>query len=389
MAPDVEICKICEVNFVVSKKVLCCGICDIKVHPSCVSVKENWLKGLNECDNIMWLCDVCHHSARKNYISFRTEDTILQKEVDCLKREIEITKKLLTELEYTNNLQKSILKSYEMDKSNVVLPQASFSGYSQAVKNPPPKKSSTLLIKAAEEDHIHADNIMKEVTSSVKPANLNICINSTRKIKNGVAIHCNDDKSLNVLKDSLDQKLGSKYSITESKMLNPRMLIRNVNLDGLNTPDEIINNIIVLNTFTKIEKTDIKFVTKLDYVNNTNLVIEVTSILRNALLKEGFVFIGWKKSPIFDHVRVLKCFKCCSFGHKANVCKCELICPNCTRNHKLKECKCNTSAFQCINCLNYNKLNKKNFPTDHSSNFSGCRVYQAYVDNLKSKINYE
>lgn len=388
MAPDVEICNICEDNFIVNTKAVNCGICKVKCHPSCVSIKDSWLKNLMECENILWLCNHCKRSLHQQKSSSTLEVTIFQKEIECLNRELELTKRLLEELEYTNNLQKSIMKSQNISIGSDISSQPGPRSFSEVVKkNPPLKTSSVLLVKTDTRNQSDVQGVLRDVTTTVKPASLNVCINSTRTIKNGIAVHCKDEESRNKLKETLQNKFGEKYSITESKNLNPRLLIKNVNLDGLESPDDILDNIVSLNSFLNTKKPYIKFVTELKYRNSTNIVIEVTPALRKVLLQEGSLFIGWKKSSVQDHLRVLKCFKCCSYGHTEKVCKSDLICPKCTRNHKLKEC--DSEVPQCINCLNYNKSNKKKLPTDHSSYFNGCPLYQSYIENLKSRINYE
>nr|CAH7747643.1 unnamed protein product [Callosobruchus chinensis] len=231
-------------------------------------------------------------------------------------------------------------------------------------------------------------NILHDITSSVNPANLKVCINSTKCIKNGVAIHCKDDKSLNVLKENLANKLGSKYSINQAKKFNPRMIIKDVDLEGLETSEDILNSILSIHNFPNLEPSDIKFVTKLKQLNGVDVIIEVTPAARKTMLQVGYVFIGWKRSPVSDHLRIVKCSKCCSYGHLVKDCKStDSVCHRCAGNHLLKDCKSEIS--KCINCLNYNKTSKNNIPFDHASNYlSGCPVYQNYVHNLKSRIDY-
>nr|CAI5829670.1 unnamed protein product [Callosobruchus analis] len=337
----------------------------------------------------MWLCDVCKSSYPTSE-SDKVDITVLMKEIECLKRELSSIEKLLENLEYTVTIQKSLLENNKGNgltpslptlKSDVVDPNH----HSKPVKKPVKNDSPVLIIKAPSE-LANTKNIMDEDTTSVNPGDLRVRFNTTRTIKNGVAVFCHDDQSLTTLKSNLVNKLGTNYTINEAKKLNPRLLIKNVNLRGLNTPQEILNDITSLNNFEESQKNDIKFVTKLKDGNACHIVIEVSPTLPTALLNEGSIFIGWKKSPVFDHLRVIKCIKCCMYGHTEKTCRSELTCPRCTRKHSLKECK--SDALQCINCMNYNKTHKKNLPTDHSSNFKGCAVLQNYMDNLKQKVNY-
>ncbi|CAH1999855.1 unnamed protein product [Acanthoscelides obtectus] len=208
---------------------------------------------------------------------------------------------MIEQLEYTNNLQKSVIDSHQQQAAHstmnpVMLPSRSTASstlsFSEAVEKIP-NRSSVLLIKS--DSNSGNNDILRDVTTSVNPAKINVCINNTHKIRNGIAVHCQDEKSLTVLKNSLDKELGSKYSIMEARKHNPRLLIKNVNLDSLDSPESIINNIVALNNIDDTHQSDIKFVTK--HYESTNIVIEVSSDLRNILLEKSFLFIGWKKSP--------------------------------------------------------------------------------------------
>lgn len=116
---------------------------------------------------------------------------------------------------YTN-LQKCLLISVDTAKTDDISQQTRTSFYSDVVK------------KNHQEEHDNVGNTTKNVRSTVNPATLNLCINKC--INNALKI----------------RSLGSKYSIFRAKALIPRMLIRNVNLSGLNTPNELIDNIISL-----------------------------------------------------------------------------------------------------------------------------------------------
>nr|CAH7755532.1 unnamed protein product [Callosobruchus chinensis] len=390
MAPDVDVCGICDDNFIVSSKTVKCSSCKMKFHNSCVSVKDSWIKIFSECENILWFCNDCKSSMQSESKESKLELSLMKKESECLNRELDLTKKLLADLEYTVQLQKNLLKSYEGNVKpqdsiigNVTAQQTRLS-YSDAAKQK--IHSSVLLVRSAGASTSDADKILEDIKSSVNPGSSNICVNTTRKIRNGVAVHCKDDASLMALKNGLTDKLSSKYAISEAKKFNPRLIVKNVKLDGMNGPEDIISDIAKLNHLNDTQKSEIKFVTKLKYKSNTDIVIEVSPQLRKTMLQMESLFIGWKRSPVFDHLRIVKCLKCCSFGHLENECKSDLTCPRCTRKHKLKECK--SEALQCINCLNHNQTHKKSLPTDHSANFPRCPVYEGYVDNLQQRIDY-
>lgn len=412
MANDVPICQRCSDNFVVSVKYIQCKNCVKQYHPSCVNIKDAFNKFINECDNLFWFCDDCKGEWQLKSCSvsdsspsnigekLNTESLILKKEVECLKREKDLLNKLLCELEYSNKLLKSQISASERDvnaeqnvSQTVLLSDQNSTTinntntYSNVLKKSPNTKSAVLIIKS-NDDSVSNEDVVKNVTQSVNPANLNICINGTRKIKNGVAVYCENELSLNTLKNSLDNKLGSQYSINEARKLNPRLLVKNVKLnEDLNSDAEIITNILSQNDLGEFKSSDFKIITKLKYFNNYNIVIEVPSILRKLLITREYLWLGWKKCTVGDHLRILQCFKCSGFGHTEKQCKSEVSCVNCASDHTVKNCKAEES--KCVNCVNYNKRHKFNLSVKHSAKDSCCPVYKNYVEKFKVRINYD
>nr|CAH7738734.1 unnamed protein product [Callosobruchus chinensis] len=345
-----------------------------------------WLKALSDCDNIIWLCDLCKHS-------FFSELLALKKEIDSLKREKALTEAMLTEVQYSSELQKTLLKVYE-EQIATAKNDKSVKLYNEVVKTPGTNtgkmhkviadNSSVLIVKS--NNDCSSDNVFSDVTKSANPAAHNICVNRTRKTKNGVAIHCKDDKSLVALKTILSSSLGQKYSFDKQQKFNPRMMLSDVRLEGLNSPNEVVENIITLNQLEDEHKAEIRYITKIKRSNATDIIIEVSPQLRKCFLHRRFLFIGWQASNVSDYLRVKNCYKCYGYGHFSVDCKSEPHCSKCAGSHRPKECKAET--VQCINCLNYNEQHKRNIPTDHEATFSECPVYENYVGNLKHNINY-
>ncbi|XP_050296187.1 uncharacterized protein LOC126736034 [Anthonomus grandis grandis] len=74
----------------------------------CASIKDAWLKIITENTNLHWICDKCN-GKWSSTVSACSENNLLIKEIECLQRERELTKKLLEGLEYTVSLQKDII----------------------------------------------------------------------------------------------------------------------------------------------------------------------------------------------------------------------------------------------------------------------------------------
>nr|CAI5833069.1 unnamed protein product [Callosobruchus analis] len=256
----------------------------------------------------MWFCNEC-----KSPASHRSEEEkclLLQKEVDCLKRELSCTVKLLEGLEYTVELQKSLLKcnvgNASTSPSSLNHLQPGSSTYSEALKKPKVNNSSVLLIKA--NNDVSDTDVLQDITTSVNP--------------------------------------------------------------NLNTPEQVIESIATLN---KIDETShIKYVTKLKHFESTNLLIEVSPDLRKLILNKGYLYVGWKRCEVSDHIHILRCSKCCAYGH--------------TAKNKLAVCK--SISEECVNCINFNKSGKRNVATNHASNSKECTVFKNYIETLNSRIDY-
>ncbi|CAH1973711.1 unnamed protein product [Acanthoscelides obtectus] len=183
MAPDVEVCIVCSDNFIVCTKIVKCGLCKLKFHTSCVSVRDSWLKIFSECENIFWLCDDCKCSLQSVSNETKTDITLLRKELESVNRELDSTKKLLTNLEYTVQLQKSLLKSYEerepaksqacgSSQVNVHQPGLLFS---DIVKQKNIDNSSVLLVQSVGSNTSDTSKVLDDIKSSVNLASMNIC----------------------------------------------------------------------------------------------------------------------------------------------------------------------------------------------------------------------
>nr|CAH7729134.1 unnamed protein product [Callosobruchus chinensis] len=212
-----------------------CSLCHLKFHLVCVSMKDSWM---------------------------RIVINVLKKEIYCLKREQQLTSKILENLEYTNDLQKAVIKSYENQLSSQSCTTVYKIWNYEIVKRPP--KCPALVIKS--NDNSSNTDLFQEVTKSVDPAQINVCISSTRRIENEMVVHCEDENSVSRLKDSLNHKLGSKFTVSEPRKLNPRLLVENDNLTNLPSAEPIIKDIVILNRLDE-EQSSLKFVTKLKHVH--------------------------------------------------------------------------------------------------------------------------
>ncbi|KAL3290324.1 hypothetical protein HHI36_023668 [Cryptolaemus montrouzieri] len=112
--------------------------------------------------------------------------------------------------------------------------QNTYSSYSFVLKHSQVNKPG--LILRSKSSNVVADNfdILKDVRKHIDPVENNLRINGDRKIKGGLIMDCDGDESMNKLSDCVHNILGSKCSVEPIKKFNPRIIVRNVELDEQN-----------------------------------------------------------------------------------------------------------------------------------------------------------
>lgn len=388
-------CIQCSDNFIVNNKYVPCDLCEQKYHIQCVRIKDNVSKLLSECDNFKWFCDKClttvHQKLRsdKDNISANNNLQLAVKENECLLREIDLLKKVVSDQTYIVDLQKQKLQ--ELTEKTVSAPSSSANistipvSFSDAIKKKykqSDEESPVLFIKSNE--NISSADVSKEIKSNINPASLNINIKTTKYIKNGLAVTCENKTSLEKLKSNITNKVGNKFSVSETRKRNPRLMVRGVEKEIAGS-DELITDLVSQNNL-QCAAGDIKVITKLTNEHYTNVVIEVVPSVRNQILKNNGVFIGWRRCAVADHIKVTRCFKCSRYNHIKEVCKAETTCPKCSGSHELKVCT--SESEKCINCVTFNLHHKTNIPINHSVTSPTCHIYKQKVDTLINTINY-
>lgn len=83
--------------------------------------------------------------------------------------------------------------------------------------------------------------------------------------------------------------------------------------------------------------------------NKFSIVIEVNSYVYSQLIIKKKINIS-----IGEDFRVIRCFSCCAYGHKANKCKEEVRCQLCSLRHTMSACE--SKDRKCANCGAANAL---------------------------------
>nr|CAH7722002.1 unnamed protein product [Callosobruchus chinensis]CAH7752170.1 unnamed protein product [Callosobruchus chinensis] len=402
-------CKIC-LDYVDKRSVKCNeSNCCVYIHRKCFDIVSK----VFVVDTKKWRCRGCIEDSKGKKCTRSLscsdpsydggENALLRKEVDCLVREKELLAKLASDREYTVELQKKRIADLEVnarctvsDKNGVSIGEQKVISvsYSQALRSTN-HNNPYLIIKSAD-GSIPSHAIEKDFKSKFSPGSLSVGITKTKSTRNGLLISCNNSEDLATLKDDLQSNAGNRYRISEPTKLYPKLVVYDIpkaffkqsGSDGkIELVDDFIDKLIFDNKLT-CSQSDLKICTVLKNKKSVNVVIESTPSIYKLLLARGYVFLGWIRCRLEEHFHIIRCFKCCKFGHFKKDCRSNVsVCFKCSDSHEAKDC--NSTAACCANCKYYNSRLKTNFPIDHFASSSECDIYRMKIQNLKNNITYE
>lgn len=140
------------------------------------------------------------------------------------------------------------------------------------------------------------------------------------------------------------------------------------------------------NEFLKDSDMKVLHIFELNYIESYGAIIEVDPNTFKKLMMEKTVRIGTNTCPVTETLNVLRCFKCCGYNHKANMCKNKKACLRCGEEHIIRDCK--ATKNKCINCKVVAEKLKMNLDLNHPAWSKACTVLKWNIDKEKLRINY-
>lgn len=123
------------------------------------------------------------------------------------------------------------------------------------------------------------------------------------------------------VKQVVTEKLGDNYEVVLPKVKCPR--IRITNIDKEIATESILDELKKHNS--NIDQIDMQLVTVIPrkrYSAEWNeAVFEVKADAFEQMLDIGVLSLPWRECKIYEHLHVSRCYKCCGFSHKSNVCR--------------------------------------------------------------------
>ncbi|EZA53604.1 hypothetical protein X777_06914 [Ooceraea biroi] len=249
-----------------------------------------------------------------------------------------------------------------------------------------PKTTSFLIVpeNANDERYPSSRATMEAVQKTFKPSRIALRVDKVSMAGgNGVRI--------DAINPDLDRirsvpELGSAGLKVQSDVrLTPKIVIYGVpaHLSG----EEICSEIKALN-LRRLTESYVKVVRIFPSRDRryTSCVVEVSPVVRTALKKEPCIYIGFSACRYADHVRVLLCYKCLSFGHISTKCKIPAKCGHCSEGHETRDCHNKNSGPICVNCKRWSP----NEDLKHAAtNGRKCSVIKRRILEKIKHTNYD
>ena len=228
----------------------------------------------------------------------------------------------------------------------------------------------------------------KEICTNINLVDLKINSASLLEKKNGtVIIKCTNNTDLDKIKNKLNEKMSDKYSMYKYTPFLPRIKI----IGKFPSNDkQVLEEKICSQNFQDLEDSYFKLLHIKDNKQKkfTTLFAEVNKITYNCIATNKRIAIQFERYKVYDDFNVLRCYKCCHYGHSKNNCKSKVeFCFKCSAQHKTSECSSNEKL--CVNC----SLSNKNFNTaykcDHHATDKNCPVYITMKEKKIKLTDYD
>lgn len=403
---------------------MCFGSCGTITHLNCCGeVDKHGHKAIITNVGVKYLCHGCRKT-QTSYNGVLEKCNEILKNMDLWKSEIEkklqnveenVTEKLKVEMAMIKNQ----LKQFSEEKrakggetgSDRVLRSQSKSG--KIVENGQSDKSTKKDESSPLYTTVLKNGINSIVTEKKKTENVIIVKpkvdQTTRETKQELRSQINRSASnINLVREgnggsvilgvkqadqiasviqSVQEKLGEKYEVTVPKPKKPRLKIVGV-ADEL-SESELKKSLTEQNEL--LEDMELSLITKYPRENAAgyttySYVLEVDSTSHEIMLEAERVNLGWERCRVIECFGIIRCFKCCNYGHKSTECKGNEVCAKCTGPHRTVECT--SEEARCINCERMNKSRKLNLSIDHFAFSHECSIYKRLVARKRQQIEH-
>lgn len=208
---------------------------------------------------------------------------------------------------------------------------------------------------------------------------IEVAVSVNNMPEGAIAINCNSEDEQSKVHTKAMKELSEDYVISIPKLRNPK--IRVTNISERLRDVQLISRIKEGNGFAKESDMKVLHVYEVKSNETFGAIIEVDVKTFDHCMQAKKLLVGSDVCNVTESVNVLRCYKCCGYNHKSNICKNQVACLRCGGQHMMKECR--AAKYECSNCkVAIQKLNV-NIKCDHPAWSRLCTVWQKNIDREK------
>lgn len=220
-----------------------------------------------------------------------------------------------------------------------------------------------------------SDETKTLVQKIISPEQMKLHVRGLRKTKNGGVIISTETKDdIEKLRQST-QLTKSGLTVDEPYKRKPRVVI--IGVPSTMQENEVFTCLYNQNLAEKLQDCSLEsFLSSIKLSHKSgkrdaetcNFIVEVSAVIRKALVSQDRVFVNWSSCPVRDFTLVTRCYKCQQYGHAAKSCRqTTYTCGHCgDQGHSVKECPKKADEPKCATCLHFKK------PFKHMTGAADC-----------------
>lgn len=229
----------------------------------------------------------------------------------------------------------------------------------------------------------------KDVVKYINTKDLKLGVQKVFDLKNGgIKIQCKTKEDIEKLKKEALEKMGNGYETNTQSKKNPKIKV--VGLEENYSKEELENSIKSQNSiFTENSKIEVVVIKKMK--TRFMAIMEVDPETFQAVMKSGLLLVNLSVCSVFEHVDLLRCFKCTGYHHTNKICTNKsTFCLKCgLADHLSQNCITEPRDFCCPNCYEANEKYKLGFPINHSPFNRECEIFKRKTETERRKIRYQ
>lgn len=371
--------------------------------PEIISTPEiqNWMSSIEQCLNevcsitadskmnteqklrVSTLCRKVGHGTSQmavQYQSLKVKTVLAHSSIQTLKSDLDLSKRL-------QDLKQQIEVSVKP------APGTSFADMVKKGSNNfiLPNKVSSVTIYPNDKQKT-SEETKSLVQQIICPEQMKLHVRSLHKARNGgVTISTDTKEDVLKLKQSV-QLSNSGLTIEDTHKRKPRVVV--VGVPTSMQENDVLACVFHQNLADRLQDTNLESflsAVKLSHksgkkeAETCNYILEVTAVIRKALISQERVFINWSSCPVRDFTLVTRCFKCQQYGHAAKSCReTTPTCGHCGEmGHSIKECPKKQDNSKCATCVRFKK------PSNHSTGAADCPAKLMAEKRYINSIDYE